>query len=68
MGSLDGAETSELVGLYILNKIKQELPHDHIGLYRDDGLAIIDNGNGQKSLKDRTYKPYKKTNDTLLNI
>ena len=40
MGSYDGAEVCELVGIYILNQIKQKLPHN-IGLYRDDGLAII---------------------------
>ena len=48
MGSLDGAETSELVGIYILNKIRQEISCDQIGLYRDDGLAIIEDSNGQK--------------------
>ena len=42
MGSYDGAETCELVGNYILSQLK-EIPYDmEIGLYRDDGLAVLD--------------------------
>ena len=41
MGSYDGAETCELVGSYILSEISAIIPRDNIGLYRDDGLAII---------------------------
>lgn len=42
MGSYDGAETCELVGIYMLSQLK-EIPCDmEIGLYRDDGLAVID--------------------------
>ena len=37
MGSYDGAETCELIGIYMLSLIKPML-HDQIGLYRDDGL------------------------------
>jgi hypothetical protein len=37
MGSFDGAETCELVGLYLLSQM-QHLNID-LGLYRDDGLA-----------------------------
>ena len=37
MGSLDGAETCELIGLYLLSQL-QHLGIS-IGLYRDDGLA-----------------------------
>ena len=40
MGSFDGAETCELVGLFILNTISNKLPGS-FGLYRDDGLAAI---------------------------
>ena len=42
MGSFDGAETCELVGTYLLNKIKHLFNND-VGLYRDDGLAILRN-------------------------
>ena len=38
MGSFDGAETCELVGLYILSQL-QDLDIN-VGLYRDDGLAV----------------------------
>ena len=41
MGSYDGAETCELIGTYILDQIKNIIPKEDIGLYRDDGLAII---------------------------
>ena len=40
MGSYDGAETCELVGCYLLSQLKQ-IPGIDIGLYRDDGLAIL---------------------------
>ena len=48
MGSFDGAETSELVGLYLLSKVTNIIPNAHLGLYRDDGLAMIMNSNGPK--------------------
>ena len=41
MGSFDGAETCELVGLFLLSKLPPEYRND-IGLYRDDGLAAFD--------------------------
>ena len=41
MGSFDGAECCELVGLYILNQLKDVLTPENVGLYRDDGLAAI---------------------------
>ena len=37
MGSYDGAETTDLVGLFLLHQLKH-LPVN-LGLYRDDGLA-----------------------------
>ena len=40
MGSYDGAETCELVGLFLLSKL--EGLGLNIGLYRDDGLAASD--------------------------
>ncbi len=41
MGSFDGAETCELIGLYLLSQL-QDLDIN-VGLYRDDGLAICNN-------------------------
>ena len=40
MGSYDGAETCELVDCYLLSQLK-EIPGIDIGLFRDDGLAIL---------------------------
>ena len=48
MGSFDSAEVCELVGLYLLNKIKPLLDSNNVGLYRDDGLAIVHKANGPK--------------------
>lgn len=42
MGSYDGAETCELTGTFLLNKIKH-LFDNNVGLYRDDGLAVVHN-------------------------
>ena len=40
MGSFDGAEICDLVGLYLLSILSREFSHP-IGLYRDDGLAVL---------------------------
>ena len=42
MGSYDGAEVCELVGLYLLNLLTNEFGK-HIGLYKDDGLSYFQN-------------------------
>ena len=41
MGSFHGAEVCDLVGLYHLNHLSTIIDTESIGLYRDDGLAII---------------------------
>lgn len=46
MGSFDGAEVCELVGLLLLNKIAGFTSPEKVGLYRDDGLMIIENLDG----------------------
>ena len=40
-GSYDGAEICELVGLFTLNHLGKTFGKENMGLYRDDGLAII---------------------------
>ena len=45
MGGHDGAEVCELVGNYLLCEKKD------IGLYRDDGLAVLKNKSGPESEK-----------------
>ena len=47
MGSNDGAEISELTGIYILWQLSNLLPHEDIVLYRDDHLILLPNTNGQ---------------------
>ena len=41
MGAYDGAEICEFIGLYILHKIQPFIEKNHVGLYRDDGLAAV---------------------------
>ena len=41
MGSHDGAEICVLVDLFILNHLSKKFGKETIGLYRDDGLALI---------------------------
>ena len=41
MGSYDGAEVCELVGLYLLNLLSVHFDRNQLGLYRDDGLAAL---------------------------
>ena len=54
MGSFDGAEVCELIGLYILNSVATKLGKDRVGLYRDDGLILIRGTSAR--LADKTRK------------
>ena len=54
MGSYDGAEIGELVDLYLLNQLSTVIYKSSVGLYRDDGLAAINNANGPKLARIRT--------------
>ena len=54
MGSYDGAEICELVGIYILTRLATIIKKSDCGLYRVDGLVILRNVNGQQI--DRTRK------------
>ena len=40
MGSFDGAECCEIVGLFLLSEL-QELGVE-VGIYRDDGLCVFE--------------------------
>ena len=46
MGSFDGAEICELVGLFLLNQMKGKFRRLDFGLYRDDGLGYTSNMTG----------------------
>ena len=45
MGSFHGAEICDLVGLYLLHNLSTIINIESIGLYRDDGLAVINQTN-----------------------
>ena len=53
VGSFDGAEICELVGLFLLHQLSLILDKDEVGLYRDDGLAVLRNSSGADAKKMR---------------
>ena len=42
--SKHGDEISELIGLYILQGLKQIIPKHIVGIYRDDGVVAMEKG------------------------
>ena len=54
MGSYDGAEICELVGIFIFTRLATIIKKSNCRLYRDNGLVILRNVNGQQ--RDRTCK------------
>ena len=103
VGSYNGTEIFELVGIYILSRLSNIIDKNDCGLYRDDSLLVLRNVNRQKidrirkkviqlfkdsgflidiktnlkivnflditfNLKNGTFKPYKKPNNSLLYI
>ena len=64
MGSYNGAEICELVGLFLLHELSTIIPKDLTGLYRDDGLAIFRNSSGPNTdrIKKRIIKLFQKHN------
>ena len=61
MGSYDGGELCELVGLYLLDLLTKEFGKQNIGLYRDDGLSCFENISGPDSekIKKKLFKIFK---------
>ena len=53
MGAYDGAEVCELIGIYMLYLIGKKYNSKNIGLYRDDGLAVLKNVSGPASEKNK---------------
>ena len=72
MGSLDSAEVCELVGLFLLSQLEQLIPKANIGLYRDDGLAVLELAGPQiERLRKNVIKLFSKHNlqiTTQVNI
>ena len=46
MVSFDGAETCELVGIFIQTNLENIIPKTNSELYRNDGLILLRNLNG----------------------
>ena len=64
MGSWDGAEVADLVGLYLLSQLS-DLSLE-IGLYRDDGLAVCNQSPRQAELtKKKLCKIFKENGFTI---
>ena len=53
MGSFDGNEICELLGLYIQSNLENIRPKINFGLYWDDGLILLRIFNGQQIDKKR---------------
>ena len=58
MGAYDGAEVCELIGIYMLYLIGKKYNSKNIGLYRDDGLAVLKNVSGPASEKIKKHLQY----------
>ena len=78
MGSYDGAEICELVGIYIQSKLANLIDKKNLGLYRDDGLILLKNIKGRevdqirkkviKIFKDVGFKIEIKTNLKIVDF
>ena len=49
MGAYDGAEVCELIGIFNLSLFSKHINKNHIGLYRNDGLATLKNTSGPEA-------------------
>ena len=61
MGSYDGAEICEFIGIYLLSQLCTIINRNNCGLYRDDGLMIQKHINGQQidQLRKKIIKIFK---------
>ena len=60
-GAYDRAELCELVGIHMLNLLSKMYNKNNFGLYRDDGLTVLENKNGLQSeqVKKNIQKTFK---------
>ena len=56
MGAYNGAEICELIGIFISSLLSKHINKNHIGLYRDDGLATLKNTSAAESEKFKKKK------------
>ena len=67
MGSFDGAEICELIGIYIQSILAKIISKNDMGLYRDDGLIVLKNKNGQQTdrTREKIVKIFKDTDFSI---
>ena len=53
MGSFDGAEVCEPIGLFILNNLSEKYEKNNVRLCSDDGQVLLRNANGPQSERTR---------------
>ena len=57
VGSIDGAEVCECVGLFMLMRLEEVLDKDSMGLFSDDGLGVVkDSGPEVERVKKKIIK------------
>ena len=49
MGSYDGAEVCELVGIFVLSHLPKRYVRSNVGLYTDDGLEVFRDVSGSEA-------------------
>ena len=67
MGCYDGSEVCEIVGSYLLNLLCEILDKEQVGLYRDDGLAVVKHLSGPQ-IEQKRKNIIKIFKDNGLNI
>ena len=67
MGSFDGTEICELVGLYLLNKLSKLLGNENMGLYRDDRVPAIKTASDPilDKMRENIITPFKEEGPTI---
>ena len=68
MGAYDGTEVCELIGIFMLSLLSKHINKNHIGLYRNDGLAILKNTSGPEAekLKKKFQKLFKEKDRDII--
>ena len=56
VGGYNGAEISELVGIFMLSPLSKSYSSNNIGLYLDDRLSIFRNISGTKKIIQKVFK------------
>ena len=73
MGSYDGAELCELIGIFTQSVLKDIINKEAMGLYRDDGFIVLNKVTSQKTDKIRkkiiqVFKGNDFSNDIVTNL